>query len=108
MVIRGKVVGTAEPVTVEVEGATISAVGDGPAPVQALGEEDVWISPAIFDVQVNGAGGISYSAGGPDGGPGAGNTGVGVQDRDGAFLSHDDDLSVRAGDRGAGHPGQGL
>ena len=62
MVIRGKVVGTAEPVTVEVEGGTISAVGDGPAPVQALGEEDVWISPAIFDVQVNGAGGISYSA----------------------------------------------
>ena len=62
MVIRGKIVGTAEPVTVEVEGAVISAVVDGPAPTGALGGEDVWVAPAICDVQVNGAGGTGYNA----------------------------------------------
>ena len=62
MFIRGQVVGTAEPMTVEVEGEKIAAVRDGPAPEQALGGEDVWIAPAVFDVQVNGVGGISYKA----------------------------------------------
>ena len=28
----------------------------------AIGGDDVWIAPAIFDVQVNGVGGINYKA----------------------------------------------
>ena len=63
MNIRGRIVGTMAPTTVKVEGAKILEVEDAPAPEQALGGEDVWIAPAIFDVQVNGAGGVSYTAG---------------------------------------------
>ncbi|MDA0746330.1 MAG: amidohydrolase family protein [bacterium] len=62
MVIRGKVVGTAEPVNVTVEGGKIVSVEKGAAPEGVLGGEDVWVSPGIFDVQVNGAGGISYNS----------------------------------------------
>ena len=62
MNIRGRIVGTAAPTTVKLEGTTISEVEDGSAPMEALGGEDVWISPGICDVQVNGAGGISYKA----------------------------------------------
>jgi N-acetylglucosamine-6-phosphate deacetylase len=62
MNIRGRIVGTKGPTTVTVEGGTISKIGNGSGDGQVLGDEGVWISPAMCDVQVNGAGGISYSA----------------------------------------------
>ncbi len=61
MVIRGKVVGTRKPVSVEIAGGQIRSVGNGGAQPD-LGADDVWISPAIFDIQINGAGGIGYNA----------------------------------------------
>ncbi len=63
MEVRGKIVGTTEPVTLAIRGEKIEAVKDGTAPTGALGGEDVWIAPAFFDVQVNGALGINYSSG---------------------------------------------
>ena len=61
MVLRGKIVGTETPVSVTIEDGRITNVGeDGEA---SLGGADVWISPGIFDVQVNGAGGINFSSG---------------------------------------------
>ena len=61
MVLRGKIVGTETPVSVSIEDGLIAGIEDeGPA---AFGGDDVWISPGIFDVQVNGAGGINYSSG---------------------------------------------
>lgn len=61
MVLRGKIVGTETPVSVSIEDGLIAGIEDeGPG---ALGGDDVWISPGIFDVQVNGAGGINYSSG---------------------------------------------
>ena len=60
MHIRGRIVGTAEPATVRIDGETISDVGNGAADSGALGGDDVWIAPAICDIQVNGAGGLSY------------------------------------------------
>lgn len=61
MVLRGKIVGTEAPVSVTVEDGRIASIEDDGAP--ALGGDDVWISPGLFDVQVNGAGGINYSSG---------------------------------------------
>ena len=61
MVLRGKIVGTETPVSVSIEDGLITGIEDEePA---AFGGDDVWISPGIFDVQVNGAGGINYSSG---------------------------------------------
>lgn len=61
MVLRGKTVGTETSVSVSIEDGLIAGIEDeGPA---AFGGDDVWISPGIFDVQVNGAGGINYSSG---------------------------------------------
>lgn len=61
MVLRGKIVGTEKPVSVTIEAGRIERIdADGPG---ELGSDDVWISPGIFDVQVNGAGGINYSSG---------------------------------------------
>ena len=61
MVLRGKIVGTEKPVSVTVEDGRIASIEeDG---VTGLGGDDVWISPGLFDVQVNGAGGINYSSG---------------------------------------------
>ncbi len=61
MVLRGKIVGTENPVSVTIEGGRIESVdADGAG---ELGGDDVWISPGIFDVQVNGAGGINFSSG---------------------------------------------
>jgi N-acetylglucosamine-6-phosphate deacetylase len=62
MIIRGKIVGTADSVEVTVDGDKITSVGNGAASDDALGGDDVWISPGIFDVQVNGAGGVSYNS----------------------------------------------
>ena len=62
MIIRGKIVGTADPATVTVEGKQIASVDTGAAKGGELGGDDVWISPGIFDVQVNGAGGVSYNS----------------------------------------------
>ena len=62
MIIRGKIVGTANSVEVTVDGEKITSVGNGAASDGALGGDDVWISPGIFDVQVNGAGGVSYNS----------------------------------------------
>ena len=61
MVLRGKIVGTEAPVSVTIEDGRIASIEDDGAP--ALGGDDVWISPGLFDVQVNGAGGINYSSG---------------------------------------------
>ena len=61
MVLRGKIVGTEAPVSVTIAAGRITSIGDDGAP--ALGGGDVWISPGLFDVQVNGAGGINYSSG---------------------------------------------
>ena len=63
MEVRGRIVGTAEPVTLAIRKEKIEAVKDGAAPAGALGGDDVWIAPAFFDVQVNGALGINYSSG---------------------------------------------
>ena len=51
MNFRGKLVDTSQAVTVQTDGEEIAAihreeVGD------AIGGDDVWIAPAIFDVQV--------------------------------------------------------
>ncbi len=61
MVLRGKIVGTETLVSVTIEDGRIASIEDDGAP--ALGGDDVWISPGLFDVQVNGAGGINYSSG---------------------------------------------
>ena len=62
MVIRGRIVGNADTVvSVTVEAGKIASVGDATGQAD-LGGEDVWISPAIFDIQINGAGGIGYNA----------------------------------------------
>jgi N-acetylglucosamine-6-phosphate deacetylase len=61
MNIRGRIVGTTEPVTVKIAGGNISDIGPDATEPPEIGGEDVWISPAICDVQVNGAGGLNYS-----------------------------------------------
>lgn len=61
MNFRGKLVDTSHVVTVQTDGEQIAAIhreGAG----DAIGGDDVWITPAIFDVQVNGVGGINYKA----------------------------------------------
>lgn len=61
MNFKGKLVGASEVVTVQTEGEHIAGIcRDGSA--DAIGGDDVWIAPAIFDVQVNGIGGINYKA----------------------------------------------
>lgn len=60
MVIRGKIPGTTEVTTIEVDGGTIRSVGNGTGVESSLGGDDVWVAPTIFDVQVNGVGGINY------------------------------------------------
>ena len=61
MVIRGKIVGTDTPVSVTIDAGRIASIEEDC--VTGLGGDDVWISPGLFDVQVNGAGGINYSSG---------------------------------------------
>lgn len=61
MVLRGKIVGTETPVSVSIEGGRIAGIVEAEDAVP--GADKVWIAPGIFDVQVNGAGGINYSSG---------------------------------------------
>lgn len=61
MDFRGKVVGTTDVVTVHTEGAKIASIHRN-SNNNAIGGDDVWVAPAIFDVQVNGVGGINYKA----------------------------------------------
>ena len=56
MNFRGKLVDTSQVVTVQTDGEEIAAVHRGGSG-DAIGGDDVWIAPAIFDVQVNGVGG---------------------------------------------------
>ncbi|MDP6775690.1 MAG: amidohydrolase family protein [Candidatus Latescibacteria bacterium] len=63
MEVRGRIVGTTEPVTLVIRDCRIETIGDSAAPEGTLGGDDVWIAPAFFDVQVNGALGINYSRG---------------------------------------------
>lgn len=62
MIIRGKIVGSTEPVMVIIAGETISTIKSESALAAALGGKDIWISPAILDIQVNGVGGINYKS----------------------------------------------
>lgn len=62
MQVRGQIVGTQGTVTVEIEDGLISSISKDSPSSEAVGGEDVWISPGICDVQVNGVGGISYKA----------------------------------------------
>lgn len=59
MNFRGKLVGTGTAVTVRTAGEKIASVD---AVKDAIGGDDVWLAPAICDVQVNGVGGINYKA----------------------------------------------
>jgi len=61
MNFKGKLVGTSNVVTVQTEGEKIASV-NGAVSADAIGGDDVWIASAIFDVQVNGVGGINYKA----------------------------------------------
>ncbi len=61
MNLKGKLVGTSEVVTVQTEGEKIAGIHRAVL-AGAIGGDDVWIAPAIFDVQVNGVGGINYKA----------------------------------------------
>jgi len=61
MDFRGKLVGADAVVTVCTEGDRIASVSAAETN-EAIGGDDVWIAPAIFDVQVNGVGGINYKA----------------------------------------------
>ncbi len=61
MNLKGKLVGTSDVVTVQTEGENIAGIHCGVS-TDAIGGDDVWIAPAIFDVQVNGIGGINYKA----------------------------------------------
>jgi N-acetylglucosamine-6-phosphate deacetylase len=64
--LRGRHFETGEPVEIAVEGATIAAVG--PAPDETaqdagvLGDDGLWLAPALFDSQVNGFGGRDLNA----------------------------------------------
>lgn len=62
MIIRGKIVGSTEPVMVTIAGETISTIKSESSLAATLGGEDIWIGPAIFDIQVNGVGGINYKS----------------------------------------------
>jgi len=59
MAFRGKLVGSGDVVTVQADGGKIASV-DETVVGDAIGGDDVWVAPAIFDVQVNGVGGINY------------------------------------------------
>ena len=61
MNFTGRLVGTSDVVAVQTEGDKITSV-NGVVAADAIGGDDVWIAPAIFDVQVNGVGGINYKA----------------------------------------------
>jgi N-acetylglucosamine-6-phosphate deacetylase len=61
MNFKGKLVGTSNVVTVRSEGEKIASI-NGAVSTDAIGGDDVWLAPAIFDVQVNGVGGINYKA----------------------------------------------
>jgi len=62
MIIQGKLIDSTAMVTVQIEGERISAIKAEPASGAVLGGEDVWLAPAFFDIQVNGAGGINYKS----------------------------------------------
>ena len=62
MQVRGRIVGTESVPTVDIEGGRIKAISDVAPNNGHVGGDDVWISPGICDVQVNGVGGISYKA----------------------------------------------
>ncbi|MGA1197268.1 MAG: N-acetylglucosamine-6-phosphate deacetylase [Candidatus Latescibacterota bacterium] len=61
MAFQGKLVGSGEVVTVKAEGDKIASIDAGVV-AEAIGGDDVWLAPAVFDVQVNGVGGINYKA----------------------------------------------
>lgn len=62
MQVRGRIVGTDTPVTIELEGDRIGRIGGAAPANDAVGGDDVWVSAGVCDVQVNGVGGISYKA----------------------------------------------
>ncbi len=62
MVIRGKMLGSGTLVNVFEADGKIDRIEEGAEASNGLGGEDVWISPGICDVQVNGVGGINYKA----------------------------------------------
>lgn len=62
MVVRGKLIGSETVVNVFEAGGKIDRIEEGAAAPNAVGGDDVWVSPGICDVQVNGVGGISYKA----------------------------------------------
>ncbi len=62
MQIRGRIVGTDSPVTLTLDDDRIGSLSEQVGAGDAIGGDDVWISPGICDVQVNGVGGISYKA----------------------------------------------
>lgn len=61
MAFRGKLVGSGGVVTVQVDGDKIASIGTTDV-AGTIGGDDVWLAPAVFDVQVNGVGGINYKA----------------------------------------------
>ena len=62
MQVRGRILGSESPVTVEIDGGLIRSISTDAPSSEAIGGDDVWVSPGICDVQVNGVGGISYKA----------------------------------------------
>jgi N-acetylglucosamine-6-phosphate deacetylase len=60
--IKGKRVGSAEPVQLFVEGNNIQAgPGSSIASERAIGGKDHWVTPAFFDIQVNGFAGVDFN-----------------------------------------------
>ena len=47
-------------IRVECDGPTIAAVAHAPGPI-AIGPDDDWIAPALWDIQTNGRLGVSFS-----------------------------------------------
>ncbi len=62
MQVRGRIVGTDNPVTILLDGDRIHSISTNGRIDGDVGGDDVWVSPGICDVQVNGVGGISYKA----------------------------------------------
>lgn len=66
MRLRGRNVQTSEPIEVTVEGQTIESVAPAPDETaqgpDVLGDDGLWLAPALFDSQVNGFGGRDLNA----------------------------------------------